>query len=82
MASKKKVTKQKGGKTADDNDDWDAILAAETQANEVLKPVAEPVPEKAQQAAAGDDDDEDDDEEEGDGAAGAKKVCLIFIWTA
>lgn len=78
MASKKKVTKQKGGKTADDNDDWDAILAAETQANEVLKPVAEPVPV----AAAGDDDDEDDDEEEGDGAAGAKKVCLIFILIA
>lgn len=79
MSNKKKVAKGKGGKSADDDEDWDSILAAEIQANEAAKPVAvvAPVVEKKAAEAADEDDDEDDDDE-ADGAAGAKKVGYLL----
>jgi hypothetical protein len=75
MSNKKKpAPKPKGGKTADDNDDWEAILAAEAQANESLKQAAsEPTP-AAKAEPGGDDDDDDDDD---DAAPGAKKVIGV-----
>jgi hypothetical protein len=77
MSNKKKpAQKSKGGKTADDNDDWEAILAAETQANESLKQIApEPTPDA--KAEPGGDDDEDDDDD--DAAPGAKKVFGVVL---
>lgn len=78
MSNKKKVAKGKGGKSADDDEDWDSILTAEIQANEAVKPApaAPAVVDSKKASEAADEDDDEDDDDEADGAAGAKKVGM------
>ena len=77
MSKKKPAANKKGKQTADD-DDWEAILAAEKAVNATAAPVPpQPAQSEAPPAApTKEEDDSDDDGDEGDGKKKASKKIM------